>query len=313
VLFALSVALSYRTMARVGEQGRVGPGVLATVALLLMYAALLLLLLIKNTGLDQGANFVEFTEKTTLLSAAMAILLFFGLMVGTAGARKAARASAAVAAVAVILAAAAAVTGALPWLVALSLPPAAAVMAASVYRIATLGRGSLTGRLGRAGGHAVHLGIALVLVSFIVSSTMQAYLPQGASLDVGTRVVIGGHEVELLELTVGPWTSASGEAGEIRTALFAVLSNGGERMVTVSNFYQDDGSGLALARSGTGIVNGLAEDVYLSFEWTDNDTATVQVRVLPMVSGVWAGFGIATLGMAATLLGGRRETPGELF
>ena len=45
------------------------------VALHMMFSILLLLLLVKNAGLDQGDNFVEFTEKTAYLLAIMLIAL----------------------------------------------------------------------------------------------------------------------------------------------------------------------------------------------------------------------------------------------
>jgi cytochrome c-type biogenesis protein CcmF len=305
ILFALSLIFAYRSMTKVGEEGKVDSPVLLTVFLLLVYIALLLLLLIKNTGLDQGDNFVEFTEKTSLLSFVMAVPLLFGLLSGRMGARRSAIASGTVAAAAVILAIVAAVTGAVPWLVALTMPPALAVMLASAYRISVIDQRKATIWLGRAGGHAVHLGIALVLLSFIVSSTMQASLPEGsASMSIGESIKIGDHTVHLEDLSVHQWTTPTGEPGEERVATFLVYSGGSPKTVTISNLYQNDTSGTTLLRSGTAVVNGLAEDVYLNFAWVDNDTALVQARVVPMVTEVWLGFGIATLGMAATLLGG---------
>ena len=77
-----------------------------------------------------------------------------------------------VALLALLLAAVAAVTGAAPWLVALTVPPALAVITVSAYRISVLDHGHALHWMGRAGAHAVHMGIALVLLSFIVSSTM---------------------------------------------------------------------------------------------------------------------------------------------
>jgi cytochrome c biogenesis factor len=189
-------------------------------------------------------------------------------------------------------------------------PPALAVMLASAYRISVIDQRKATRWLGRAGGHAVHLGIALVLLSFIASSTMQAYLPEGsASMSVGESIKIGDHTVHLEDLSVHQWTTPTGEPGEERVATFLVYSGGSPKTVTISNLYQNDTSGTTLLRSGTAVVNGLAEDVYLNFAWADNDTALVQARVVPMVTEVWLGFGIATLGMAATLFGGEISRP----
>lgn len=307
-LFILSSVLAYRAMARVGERGRVDNGVLITVALLLIYAALLLLLLVKNTGLDQGENFVEFTEKTTLLSFVIAVALLFSLLVARLGARRSAYLCGAVAVIGIALAAIAAATGILPWLAALIMPPALAVIGASVHRIASLDERGASRWLARAGGHAVHLGVAIILLCFIVSATMQAYQPDGPEvMALGERISIGDHTVRLTELSSMPWTTSTGEPGEERIATFQVYSGGETRTVTVSNFYLSDTSGSTLVRPGTAILNGLVEDVYLSYEWVDNSTAVVGARVIPLVSEVWAGFVIATVGMAATLLGGNRS------
>lgn len=315
VLFAICLVLSYRTMLRAGERGRVSAGVLATVASLLIYAALLLLLLIKNTGLDQGANFIEITEKTTLLSFPMALLLLFGLISGPLGRRNAARACAAVAAASVALAAAALLLGTFPWLAALAAPPAGAVIGASAYRIAMIDRAPPARWLGGAGGHLVHAGIAIVLLSFIISSTMQAYLPEDdGNMSVGSEARVGGHTIILTGLSVRPWTSSTGEAGEERAATFVVRSGGPEITVTVSNLYKAEGSGFTLVRSGTAIINGAVEDLYLDYGWVNGDTAMVQARVVPLVSEVWAGFVLATAGMVATLFGRPpRERPDDLF
>jgi cytochrome c-type biogenesis protein CcmF len=308
VLFALSLLLAYRTMTRVGERGRVDNGTLLTVALLLIYAALLLLMLVKNNSLGQGENFIELTEKTTLLSFVIALVLLFGLLVGRLGARKSGYICAAVGIIGVGLAAVSAVTGLLPWLTALIILPALAVIGASVHRSASLNEKGAIRWLARAGGNAVHLGIALILISFIVSATMQAYLPDGPEeMSVGEHIIVGDRTVRLVELSTRPWTTPEGEPGEERIATFQVYSGGEPVTLTVSNYYLNDPSGPVLVRPGTAILNGLVEDVYLSYEWVDDSTASVEARVIPMVSEVWAGFIIATLGMAVTLLNRDRE------
>ncbi|MBI0583979.1 MAG: cytochrome c biogenesis protein CcsA [Methanomassiliicoccus sp.] len=307
VLFALSLYLAYRSASRLGDEGRVENSVLMPVALLLMYVALLLLLLIKNTGLDQGQNFIEFTEKTTLLSFAMMTALVFGLLDGRIRRRRALMASGTVAAVATASAVATLLAG-FPWLVGLVLPPAAAIIAISAWRIAS-DRGGKMKRLARSGGHLVHVGVALVLLCFIISSTLQASLPDGAEpMSIGDEITLGDRTIALSDLTIRPWTSSTGEPGEVRTATFIISSGGSARTVTVSNNYQNTSSGAVLVHASTAILNGLAEDVYLSYEWMNNGTAAVQARVIPMVSGVWAGLAIASAGMAIALFGRGRET-----
>ncbi|MDW5563758.1 MAG: cytochrome c biogenesis protein CcsA [Methanomassiliicoccus sp.] len=310
VLFILSFFLSYRLMRTVGKGGRVKNDVLLTVALLLMFIVLLLLLLVKNTGLDQGQNFVEFTEKVTMLSFAMMTLLLFSLLVGKLGRKGAMAAGAVIVVLSAVLAVLSSLTGSLPWLVGLILPPAGAVMALSAYHLALIDQRDLHRWIGHAAGHVVHLGVAIIFVCFIMSSTMQTSLPEGpATVNVGGDMIIGDHVVHLESLTRRPWTTSTGDPGEERIATLLVYTGSDRATVTVSNFYQNDSAGSILVRSGTAIVNGLAEDVYINYEWKDNGTAGVQARVIPLVSEVWLGFSIATLGMIATLAGRDEDDP----
>jgi len=144
---------------------------------------------------------------------------------------------------------------------------------------------------------------------------MRAQLPgDDGNMSVGSEARVGGHTIILTGLSVRPWTSSTGEAGEERAATFVVRSGGPEITVTVSNLYKAEGSGFTLVRSGTAIINGAVEDLYLDYGWVNGDTAMVQARVVPLVSEVWAGFVLATAGMVATLFGRPpRERPDDLF
>ena len=73
-------------------------------------------------------------------------------------------------------------------------------------------------------------------------------------------------------------------------------------MVSVSNHYENGYSGSLLVHGGTQVLNGLSEDLYLSFDWMSNESALVQVRLLPMVSGVWLGSALLIMGMSMMLI-----------
>ncbi len=301
LLMVLGLALSYRMSRR--EAVRVEDGVLGTVALLLMFSALLLLLLIRNVGLDQGANFIEFTEKTTYLLALVLIALVSLESSRKLGRRRALLLGAVVGLASIALALASSLTGALPLPVAIILPPAVATIIASAFRVAVLDRTRLRRWLRGAGPSLAHIGLAIVLLGFIFSSYYQASLPEDReAIDIGNGVQVGGHTVQLQGLSTQPWTTPTGEAGEVRTATFTVSGQGSARTVSVTNHYQNTSSGDTLLQGGTAVINGLVEDVYISFDWMGNGTALVQVRVLPMVSMVWFGSALLIGGMTLTLL-----------
>ena len=301
LLMVLDVVLSYRMM-RTSRQREVESGVLATIALLMMYAALLLLLLIKNVGLDQGENFVEFTEKTTYLVAVILLAMFVSLSRRDLGSRRALWAGVLIGSVSVLLAAWASLTGAIPYLIPLVLLPTISVMVISVRRVATLDRSHRWAWLKKTGSHLAHVGLALIILSFIVSSSLQASLPEDREvIGLGDEVTVGGHNIRLVDLRTDPWSSSTGDPGEVRTATFDVTSGNVKRTVTVSNHYQNETAGPVLVHGGTMVLAGLVEDVYLSYDWMADGSALVQVRVIPLVSGVWAGSAVLVAGMLMML------------
>jgi cytochrome c-type biogenesis protein CcmF len=309
LLFALTIFLSNR-MKKQENRKKVEGGVLTTVALLMIYVALLLLLLVKNAGMDQGANFVEFTEKTTFLTVVIMAVLVTGMMRSELGSRRSIYLGAAVGIASILAAVVASLTGVAPWILALIVPPAVAVMAVSAYRIGALGRSGLRRWMRRAGPHIVHAGIALVLLSFITTSTLQTSLPGGVeAMSVGGEVTIDGHVIRLIDLSTEPWMAPDGGEGEKVTATFEIVIGGSTRTAEVSNHYANISSDLVLQHAATLVLPGLTEDLYLSFEWMGSNTILLQARVLPMVSGVWFGAALVIAGMVmmAALAGRERQ------
>jgi cytochrome c biogenesis factor len=46
---------------------------------------------------------------------------------------------------------------------------------------------------------------------------------------------------------------------------------------------------------------GLAQDLYVNFEWMGSGTILLHARVLPAVSGVWAGAILVILGLVSSV------------
>jgi cytochrome c biogenesis factor len=157
-----------------------------------------------------------------------------------------------------------------------------------------------------AGPHIVHAGIALVLLSFITTSTLQTSLPGGVeAMTVGGEVTIDGHIIRLIDLSTRPWTAPDGGEGEEITSIFEIVSGGNIRTAEVSNHYANASSDLVLVHAETLVLPGLTEDLYISFDWMGSDTILLQARVLPMVTGVWLGAALVVVGMVmmAALVG----------
>jgi cytochrome c biogenesis factor len=146
------------------------------------------------------------------------------------------------------------------------------------------------------------------VLSFIVSSSLQLSLPEDREvMGLGDKMTLGGSNVELIGLSTLPWTSAAGNPGEVRVATFTVTAGDDAWTVMVSNHYENGSSGPLLVHGGTTVIAGLMEDVYLSFDWMAPESALVQVRVIPMVSGVWMGSAVLMTGMLLPLAMSRRD------
>jgi len=301
LLLLIGCVLSYRMSKR--ERVRVEDSVLGTVVLHVMFSVLLLLLLIKNVGLDQGENFMDFTEKTSYLLTIMLIALLVMESYPRLGRRKALMLGTGIGLASVMLAVVALVTGSIPLPVAIILPPAGATLTASLFRLVRTDRSPARRWIRRAGPILAHVGLVIVVLSFLISSYYQSSLPEDREImGIGDQVSLGDRTVSLLELASEPWTSSAGVPGEVRTATFEVTGGGGTRVVSVSNHYENGYSGSLLVHGGTQVLNGLSEDLYLSFDWMSNESALVQVRLLPMVSGVWLGSALLIMGMSMMLI-----------
>jgi cytochrome c-type biogenesis protein CcmF len=152
----------------------------------------------------------------------------------------------------------------------------------------------------RYGGFVVHLGI-LVIVAGVTGS--QAWSVQTeATLQVGETTGLGGYRIRFDGL------DSREESNHVRVWGTFTVTGGGSRptvMQPSKKFYPQETSPIA----GVDYRVGLVEDLYLVLgDFTrDGRQATVKVQVNRLVTWIWIGGAVLTLGAALALLPERRR------
>ncbi len=153
----------------------------------------------------------------------------------------------------------------------------------------------------RYGGFVVHLGVLLVVVGITGS---QAFSVQTeTSVRRGGEVAIGRYQLRFDGLT------AEEASNHLRvTGRFTVFDDGRPRrtMTPAKKFYPQEQQPIA----HVDYWDGLREDLYLVLgDFTrDGEQATVRVMVNPLVSWIWIGGLVLTLGAALSVLPEWRRT-----
>jgi len=211
------------------------------------------------------------------------------------------------------------------WLVALSLPSYAVAVGASAFKIAkSRVSGSSRKTLQKVSPQLVHLGVALILLSFVVSTNMQVFPSNlenisgvsGNQVTIGRTVIVGDYEISLVDLRT---TSESGTSGgmtidEGRVAVVNIARSGDSLRsgVLLTNLYGHDSMGSPhVMKADVYIYKAILNDLYLDYQWIDNDTAYIQAKLVPMMNFLWAGFGLLAIGLAVRTIV-RRQEPKEM-
>jgi cytochrome c biogenesis factor len=190
-------------------------------------------------------------------------------------------------------------------LVAFSLPSYLAAMASSAVAVCRTKRGAgIRTFLYRLGPNMIHIGVALVLVSFVISTQMQAVPVQGEWSDVAvggeitvdefsvrlqsisyyqTEGVVDGHLVTTTVIVVVD-VFRSGELERDNVQLRSVY--GGPSVLVRADLLEAD----------VFVLTTLTKDLYVSSEWEDEDTASIHVKSVPMMLGLWSGLVIVCVG-----------------
>lgn len=323
-LFALTVYLSYEKYRSLGPREEEPEpekwseyisdrgNMLLTVALLIATSAVMLLLLFKNVNVAQVANYTEFNQKMSLFFVLLMVTMTVCLIWKFLGKDVAFWLGLGMVAVSVGLSAAAAVAGSFDWLVAFSAPSYLVAVGASVWRLArSRVKGSLRKTLQKASPQLIHLGVALVLVSYVVSSNMQSYPSDlermrdmsGTVLNIGDSVEAGGYTLTLTGLRSVPESRSSG-GGVVNEAKEAVvdISRSGDRVasgVVLTNLYGRSFSGSPQVLDiDVYVQKSVTDDFYVHFQWLNDTAAFLQVKVVPAMNFLWGGFGLMVIGLA---------------
>ena len=155
----------------------------------------------------------------------------------------------------------------------------------------------------RYGGFVVHLGILLIAVGVAGS---QAWSDQTeASLARGQSVTLAGYAARFDGLEAGE------ESNHLRVTATFTVTHGGAPVTVLrpaKRFYPQEQTPIASVDYRLGFL----EDVYLvlgDFE-RDGSRATVKLQVNRLVSWLWLGGAVLTLGAALCVLPERRRAPG---
>jgi cytochrome c-type biogenesis protein CcmF len=299
------VAFRHRREQRIRGAVRLDEGtylMLATVGVLTFITAFLVLLLVKNAGLDQSSNFAEYTEKVGLLSIAISSLLVFSSCRRFADVRRSAVICALIILGSAVLALFGAVTGAYYWLLAMVLP--SYVLALSLISYLFMGRrGTRRSRAMRGGASLIHLGVLLVLIGFMTSTILAAVPAQGypAPLAPGGSVAVGGYTIHLISVNQ---TQNGAGSNIVLSAQMDIYSGTSliESIVLVNEYPADGGGRL---RGDVYVHKTLAEDLYISFDRMTESEVLVEAKVVPLVNLVWMGALMLGAGLVVRMAASR--------
>ena len=284
---------------------------LLTVLLLSIVSAVMLLLLFKNVNVSQSANSSEFNQKLSIffvgLMATMSVCMVWKFI----GKRPAFALGSGLIVASIVVAVVAAVTDKLNGLVAFSIPTFAVAIGASGFRLVKSGvPKSLRKTLQNASPHVIHLGVALVLLGYVISSGMQVFPKDAESiqgtkgnvLSVGGELTVSGYTVKLVSLNL---RSENRQIGTtlIESAQDAVLdiSRSGDAVksgVTLTNLFGVMNGQEGVVHVEVLIHKSALNDLYLNFQWMSNTTALVQAKVMPLMNVLWGGLALLVIGLA---------------
>ena len=320
LLLAVASSLTVRAIRRAGPPPLSGApprlsgyvndqnNMLLTVTVLALAALLALALMAKTVDSDAPSTFAELDQKMTIVF--VALMMSLGLCVGwrLVGQERASILALAVLGSSVALGSVGAYSGSFDGTVGLALPSFVFAVSASAVRLAqALLKGSARRRAYSAGAQLVHVGLALVLMSYVVSTNTQSYPSLGGevALGLGAQVSVDDYVVTLTGLEVSDEVSRypSG-VDQVRSALVDIHEDGrliaDDARLEVLYSYSAV-SGYTVLERVAYVDTSLSEDLYLSFEWMTDDTALIHAKVVPMMAPLWAGFALLLVGLAVRL------------
>ncbi|HMC67784.1 MAG TPA: cytochrome c-type biogenesis CcmF C-terminal domain-containing protein, partial [Mycobacteriales bacterium] len=160
-------------------------------------------------------------------------------------------------------------------------------------------RQGIRGLVGRAnGGMIVHLGVVILVVGYIASTTFQT--SREVSMTPGQTITIEGHRLEYLGSTASVDDRRSSVGARIRV-------DGGKTYTPQLRRFPNNAQAIGTPSVRTGLV----DDVYLSLLTAPGDGDTVNLRVIiePLAVWMWIGGGVIAFGTVLAAWPGRRRNP----
>ncbi len=283
-----------------------------TIVLLLVTSAIMLLLLFKNVDVSQSANYLEFNQKMSLFFVALMVSMTICLLWKYLGKEIAFWLGSSILVLSVVLGVVSALADSINWLVAFSLPSYVVAVGASLYKLVESGvSGSIRARLQRLSPHIIHMAVALVLMSFVVSTNLQEVpvsaghvaTPAGQVVTVGGELSIGDFKIKLVSVDSRNELSHAGgiTVTQVKEAVIDIVKSGNtvRQGVTLSDKYGPSREGgLEPVDIEVFVYKSFSRDLYVNFEWRDNNSAWVGAKTIPLMNTLWIGFGLLVVGLA---------------
>lgn len=292
-----------------------------TVVLLLVTSAIMLLLLFKNVNVTQSANYAEFSQKMSMFFVGLMVTMTVCLLWKYLGKEIAFWLGSGILLISVVLGVVGALTHSIDWLVAFSLPSYIVAVGASVIKLVqSAASGSIRARLQKLSPHIIHMAVALVLMSFVVSTSLQQTpvsdghiaSSTGLVVSVGDELVVGDYTVKLISVSSRSEVSYDGgtTVTEVREAVMDIAKSGDtvKQGVTLSDKYGPSRQGgLEVVDAEVFIYKSVVRDLYVNFQWRDNSSAWIGAKTIPLMNTLWIGFGMLVVGLAVRTLTWRQE------
>lgn len=320
ILLAASLFLTVRASRRLGPPQPEGApprlsgyvtdrnNMFAAVALLALSASVAVALMLKTIGSDPAATYAELDQKMTALFVALMVALALCMAWRLVGRERALPMILSLVAASAVFAAAAAWTGAVDGAVAFALPSCCLVVGVSSVRLAqAVSKGPARSRAYRAGAQVAHIGVALLLAAFVVSSNMQSYPAQGpeVALEVGGQVSVGDYVIEFVRREIS-YDVEGRPAGVtmVRTAYVDIYE--GDRLVQADARLEilyggSEATGYYELERVAFVDSSISGDLYLSYEAMSYEVILLHAKVVPAMWALWAGALLLIAGMAVRM------------
>jgi c-type cytochrome biogenesis protein CcmF len=275
----------------------------ATLVTLGTIAIVLVLLLMKNVDSDLVQNYDEFTQKVPLIFSILMLIMIICLTWRPLGRYRAMALTGAVLFVSVFAALFAYVSG----MDAFAVFPIPIFIVSGAIAVVRIVQASSLRPAGRAlvsiSPQLIHLGVALILIAYVCSTSFQT-MPEGGNpspVIIGGSLMVDGYEVRLVDVEL---TNATPEPSHNYNQVWEVTLDvfaGKKELakdVHLTNYYLDNGTEVRKVRGEVAVIKTLLDDLYLEFDLGNADQVELSATVIPLMNVLWLGTLLMVVGIA---------------